>query len=137
MIKLCSLGLVRGVGLHLFLGYNAIILFSLLSQCFIPHFVGICLSYIVIQVVSWPSTLRVRTFFHDTCPIRVLLEVGCELWWHCSRVISLLMQSAKWVLSNIECRGSGCFICTLPSLAWWQIFLLFLSTCPMVFRIGL
>ena len=56
-----------------------------------------------------------------------------ELWWHHLRVISLLMWSVKWVQS-IECEDDGCFIYILLFLAWWQIFLLFLSLCPMVFR---
>ena len=43
------------------------------------------------------------------------------------------MWSVKWVQS-IECEGDGCFIYILLFLAWWQIFLLFLSLCPMVFR---
>ena len=45
------------------------------------------------------------------------------------------MRPAKWVYS-IECRGDGCFICILPFLVQWQIFLFFLDWCPMVFRIG-
>ena len=59
-----------------------------------------------------------------------------ELWWHCSWVISSLMWLAKWV-QNIECGGDGCFIYNLPFFTCWQISLLFLGLCLMVFGTGL
>ena len=65
--------------------------------------------------------------------VNFTLKPGCELWWRCLGVISLLMRLAKWVQS-IECGGDECLICILPFLAWWQIFLLFLGLCPMVFK---
>ena len=99
-------------------------------QFLIPFFVGISFFYIVIQVISWPSTWRAKAYFLWYLSIRTLLEgfsLSCELWWHCSRVIPPLMRPVKWVQRwwmLYLYLSSVCLMTNLPSFpllhVWWS-----------------
>ena len=121
--------------LHLFLAYSYTFIFSNFPS---PFYRGLSALYSLPSCILAFHLEGFGSFPLILVPSGLHWKIstpGFELWWHCLGVIFSLMRLAKWVQS-IECGCDGCFIYILPFFARWQIFLLFLGLCSVVFRIS-
>lgn len=131
---LCFLGLVWDTNYTCSWFTITLLYFSFLSKCFIPLYKGLSALYSLLGCILAFHLEGLTSFLLILVPWGLHWKastLGYELWWHYSEVIALLMQPTKWVQS-IECGDDGCFICTLPFFACWQIFFFVLGLCPMV-----